>query len=154
MAIHVFWIGKPSDVYIQAGCDLYEGRIKQAHPFAITRIDPPKGPDVPSYIQGKDAEALLSKIETKHFLVLLDEAGKSNTSVQFARQLESWFVQGASNIAFVIGGAYGFHESVYARANAKVSLSALTMPHQLARLVFLEQLYRAFSILQNKKYHH
>ncbi|MHB1278082.1 MAG: 23S rRNA (pseudouridine(1915)-N(3))-methyltransferase RlmH, partial [Bacteroidia bacterium] len=84
----------------------------------------------------------------------LDENGKSYRSVDFASQIERWSVQGIDTLVFVIGGAYGFSEEVYERSNAKMSLSPMTFSHQMVRLIFLEQLYRACSINKGEPYHH
>ncbi len=101
-----------------------------------------------------EGQLLLKKITPTDFLVLLDENGKEFSSVQFANRLNEWFNQSHKHICFVIGGAYGFSEAVYERANAKVSLSKMTFSHQIIRTIFAEQLYRAFTILNNEPYHH
>lgn len=105
-------------------------------------------------IKQAEGELILKKLEPNDMLVLLDEAGKEFTSVQFARQLNEWTNRAPKAICFVVGGAYGFSEDVYQRAQAKLSLSKFTFPHQLVRVVFAEQLYRAYTILNNEPYHH
>lgn len=102
----------------------------------------------------EEGDLLLKKIEPQSFLILLDEKGKEYTSAEFAAQLNKWLQVGGKQINFVIGGAYGFSTKVYERADAKVALSKMTMPHQLVRAVFAEQFYRACTILKNEKYHH
>jgi 23S rRNA (pseudouridine1915-N3)-methyltransferase len=96
----------------------------------------------------------LAKISPSDFVVLLDENGKELDSVQFSKELNKWMNQSTAHVVFVIGGPYGFHVSVYDRANLKLSLSKLTFSHQMVRLFFTEQLYRAFSILRGEPYHH
>lgn len=102
----------------------------------------------------EEGELLLKKITPSSFLILLDENGEEYNSNEFARQLNKWLQSGKKQIDFVIGGAYGFSKKIYERADAKVALSKMTMPHQLVRAVFAEQLYRACTILKNEKYHH
>jgi 23S rRNA (pseudouridine1915-N3)-methyltransferase len=87
-------------------------------------------------------------------VVLLDENGKELDSVQFSKELNKWMNQSTAHVVFIIGGPYGFHASVYERANLKLALSKLTFSHQMVRLFFTEQLYRAFSILRGEPYHH
>jgi 23S rRNA (pseudouridine1915-N3)-methyltransferase len=102
----------------------------------------------------KEAELILAKISPSDFVVLLDENGKELDSVQFSKELNKWMNQSTPHVVFIIGGPYGFHACVYERANLKLSLSKLTFSHQMVRLFFTEQLYRAFSILRGEPYHH
>lgn len=102
----------------------------------------------------KEGELILKKIEPQDFVVLLDERGKSISSVEFAGFLQQQSNSGLKNLVFVIGGAYGFSEQVYNRKNYSLSLSRMTFPHIMTRVIFAEQLYRAFSILRNEPYHH
>jgi 23S rRNA (pseudouridine1915-N3)-methyltransferase len=102
----------------------------------------------------KEAELLFSKIKSDDRVILLDEKGKSLSSVKFADEIGGMLNQSVKRLVFVIGGPYGFDKSIYARANQKLSLSAMTFTHQMVRLFLTEQLYRAFSILQGKAYHH
>ncbi|MCL2042418.1 MAG: 23S rRNA (pseudouridine(1915)-N(3))-methyltransferase RlmH [Bacteroidales bacterium] len=102
----------------------------------------------------EEGKLLLSKIEPSDFCVLLDENGKNCTSEEFADFLNGKMVSGVKNLVFVVGGAYGFSDPVYQRANHKLSLSSMTFSHQMVRLIFLEQLYRAFTILKGEPYHH
>ena len=102
----------------------------------------------------KEGELILSNIASSHHLILLDERGKEYTSVAFADELQKKMNVGIKQLIFVIGGPYGFSKEVYDRANGKLSLSKLTFSHQMIRLFFVEQLYRAFTILRNEPYHH
>ena len=97
---------------------------------------------------------ILKKIENGDFVVLLDENGKEKTSVEFSNFIQQNLNSGIKTLLFIIGGAYGFSDEVYERANQKISLSQMTFPHLMTRLVFVEQLYRSFTILRNDPYHH
>jgi 23S rRNA (pseudouridine1915-N3)-methyltransferase len=101
-----------------------------------------------------EGELILKKIAPADFVILLDDKGRELSSLQFAQYLEGLFNQSLKNVFFIVGGAYGFSEKVYKRANAKLSLSKLTFSHQIVRALFLEQLYRAFTIINNEPYHH
>jgi 23S rRNA (pseudouridine1915-N3)-methyltransferase len=105
-------------------------------------------------IKEKEKKEQLKLISEKDFLVLLDERGKEFASVEFAVQLEKWFAQSGKRIVFMTGGAYGFGDEVLKRANAKISFSKFTFTHQFIRVLLLEQVYRAFTIINNQKYHH
>lgn len=102
----------------------------------------------------KEAENILAKLDPTDYIVLLDERGKQWNSIQFSSEIQNWMNQSIRHIVFVIGGPYGFSEQIYKRANLKLSLSKMTFTHQMIRLFLVEQLYRAFSILQGKPYHH
>jgi len=102
----------------------------------------------------KEGELILSKVATNDVLVLLDEKGQQYSSENFADYLQKHMNSGIKNLVFVIGGPYGFSEAVYAKCNGKVSLSKMTFSHQMIRLFFIEQLYRAHTILKNEPYHH
>lgn len=117
--------------------------------------------ELPTKLKSKDAnqtkkaeaDIILKQLKPTDFVILLDENGKTYTSVQLAKHIENLSVQ-QSSLVFIIGGAYGFDETVYARANAKLSLSACTFSHQLIRLIFIEQIYRCFTIIKGEPYHH
>lgn len=151
-----FWmIGKTAEAYLEEGMAIYEKRLPHYLPFqseVIPDIRQAKNLDSET-LKIKEGESILKKLDKRDFLVLLDEHGKSFRSVEFASQLERWSVQGIDTLVFVIGGAYGFSEAVYERANTKMSLSAMTFSHQMVRLIFLEQLYRACSINKGEPYH-
>lgn len=102
----------------------------------------------------KEGEVLLSKIVPADILILLDEVGKPVRSEDFAEELQGYMNQGHKQLVFAIGGPYGFSTNVYERANRKLSLSAMTFSHQMIRVFFIEQVYRAFTILRNEPYHH
>ena len=102
----------------------------------------------------KEGELILSKLSNSDTLVLLDENGKQQTSVEFSAYLQKHMNSGIKQLVFVIGGPYGFSQDIYKRANGKLSLSKMTFSHQMVRLFFIEQLYRGFTILKNEPYHH
>ena len=102
----------------------------------------------------KEGELILSKIQMSDVLILLDENGKQMDSVAFSGYLQKYMNSGIKTLSFVIGGPYGFSDTVYARANGKLGLSKMTFSHQMVRLFFIEQLYRGFTILRNEPYHH
>lgn len=104
-------------------------------------------------LKAKEGEQFLSKITSSDHLVLLDENGKEMSSRGFSKQVENWQVSGKKRVVILVGGAFGFGEEVYKRANQKISLSQMTFSHQMIRFIFLEQLYRAYSIIQNEPYH-
>jgi 23S rRNA (pseudouridine1915-N3)-methyltransferase len=107
----------------------------------------------PDELKKKEGEMMLTKLSTDDFFVLMDENGKDYTSVDFAQYLEKQMIQGKKRMIFVIGGAYGFSKDAYDRANHKISLSKMTFSHQMIRLFFVEQLYRAMTILKGEPYH-
>jgi len=106
-----------------------------------------------AHVQREEGKRILAKIQPTDLVVLLDERGKRYHSRDFAAGLQKWMNRGPKRMLFVVGGAFGFSEDVYARADAKLSLSPMTFSHQLIRVLFLEQLYRAFSILKGEPYH-
>jgi 23S rRNA (pseudouridine1915-N3)-methyltransferase len=105
-------------------------------------------------IKKKEGELILSKLQESDHVILLDENGANFSSLKYADYLQKKFNQGGKGIAFVIGGAYGFSDEIYTRSNDKLSLSKMTFSHQMIRMIFLEQLYRAFTILKGEPYHH
>ena len=134
--------------------DDFLGRVKHYYPTIFEVIPEAKGMSDPLKAREKEGKLILTKLKPQDTVVLLDEKGKLHPSMAFAQQLEDWMNQGAGRLVFVLGGAHGFSAEVYGRATSKLSLSPFTMPHQLARVVFLEQLYRACTIQRNEPYHH
>lgn len=156
MKVRFFMIGKTAEPYLEEGMAIYEKRLPHYLPFqseVLPDIKNARNMDEQSLKQ-KEGEAVLKRLDPRDFLVLLDEKGRSFRSVQFAAQLEKWSVQGVDSLVFLIGGAYGFSEAIYHRAAMQMSLSPMTFSHQMVRLIFLEQLYRAFSINKGEPYHH
>lgn len=156
MKIELKVVGKTAFDYLDTGIGIYQKRLRRYGDFKITVI-----PDVKnakslsqSQIKTKEGESILKKIEKSHFVILLDDKGKQFTSKEFSSYLENKLMPSGKNIIFIIGGAYGFSEAVYQRADSKISLSKMTFSHQMVRLFFTEQLYRAFSIINHEPYHH
>ncbi len=156
MDIKLIWIGKTEEKYLETGIENYLKRIKHYINFQIVTIPELKNTKSLSIeqIKQKEGELLLKMIRQSDKLVLLDENGQIESSISFSVFLEKMMLTGIKNLIFVIGGAYGFSMEVYQRANTKISLSKMTFSHQLVRLVFVEQIYRAFTILKGEPYHH
>jgi 23S rRNA (pseudouridine1915-N3)-methyltransferase len=156
MKVELWVVGKTSFDYLNEGIDIYEKRLKYYLTFALQIIPDLKQRKSLSAeeIKTKEGEAILKKLKPDDYLILLDERGKMQTSLQFADMIDKFAIQGSKRIIFLIGGAYGFSEEVYERSQRKISLSQMTFSHQMVRLFFIEQLYRAMTILKNEPYHH
>jgi 23S rRNA (pseudouridine1915-N3)-methyltransferase len=156
MKITLLQTGKTTDKHVSEVADLYINRIKKYAPFEVLTLPDIKNTkNMPVQEQKiKEGEKMLQVMSDEDHVVLLDEKGKEVRTVEFSAALEKMFFMSKKRIVFVIGGPYGFSESLYARADNKMSLSKMTFPHQLVRLLFLEQLYRAFTIIKNEPYHH
>jgi len=148
-------VGKTTeDVFVRAIAD-YTGRIAHYLPFNIVTLPELKNTKKLSEAQQKDREGemILKEIQTSNTVVLLDEHGKEFRSVEYAAWLQKK-QNTAKRLVFVIGGPYGFSPAVYARANEQLSLSRMTLSHQMIRLMFTEQIYRACTIMKGEPYHH
>lgn len=156
MKITLLQIDKTDVSWVSEGFEVYEKRLKHYIPFTVQTIVFPKANRNKSFEQQKKEEAvlLLKELDKFDHIILLDEKGKTYSSKKFSEQLNKLSLSGKKHIVFVIGGPYGFDESIYAKANDKLSLSEMTFSHQMIRVFFAEQLYRAFSILKGEKYHH
>lgn len=146
----------PDDKYLVEGCDIYRRRIPHYTPFRHEVIPPLKSTKSLNEAQQKEKEGeiLLSKISEGDYVVLLDELGTQFTSVEFSKFVQQRMLSGVKQVVFITGGPYGFSPAVYQRANTKLALSKMTFSHQMVQLIFLEQLYRALTILKNEPYHH
>lgn len=155
MNIKLIVISKTDVPYLQTGIDEYISRLKHYCDFELVIIPALKnlGKASPEEIKEKEGELILKQLAKVDQTVLLDEHGKEYTSVGFSEYLQKQMNVGTRTLAFVIGGAFGFSPAVYAAATHKISLSQMTFNHQMVRLFFLEQLYRAFTILRHEKYH-
>jgi 23S rRNA (pseudouridine1915-N3)-methyltransferase len=156
MKITLLLTGKTNESYIKDGFLIFEKRLKHYITFNAVIL-----PDLANtknlelnLIKEKESELQLKYIDTTDFVVLLDEKGTEYRSVDFAGFLQQRMNSSIKNLVFIIGGPYGFADSTYKRANAKISLSKMTFSHQIVRLLFIEQLYRAFTIIRNEPYHH
>lgn len=148
-------IGKTNERYLKEGMEVYAKRLSHYLPFKMEVL-----PDVrqakklnSDQLRLKEGEILLAQVKNEDLLILLDENGKSFSSVEFASYLDRQLQMPYRRLIFQVGGAFGFSEEVYQRANAKLALSQMTFSHQMVRLFFLEQLYRAMTILRNEPYH-
>lgn len=148
-------VGRTADKLYTEGIADYAQRIGHYMPFELKVIPELRNNKSLSEQQQKDKEGemILKNIETKDFVVLLDEHGRQFSSVEFARWLGGR-QQAGQPLTFVIGGPYGFSAAVYDRADSKISLSPMTFSHQMVRLIFVEQLYRACTIMRGEPYHH
>lgn len=156
MKIELAVIGKTSIGYLKQGIDEYIKRLKHYVPFEIKYIDDIKNTKNISEDQQKRTEGakILSLLDKSDFVVLLDEHGKEYTSMQYSSYIQKRMLSGAKKVVFVIGGPYGFSQEVYDRANDKISFSKMTFNHEMIRLIFTEQLYRAYTIINHEPYHH
>lgn len=141
---------------MREGEALYLSRICHYTPFEITVIPDIKNQGAlnPGQLRELEAEAILKRINQRDEVILLDEKGKNHTSAEFAAMIGKKQNTGDKTLTFIVGGAYGFGEALYHRANGLIALSKMTFPHQMVRVIFLEQLYRALTILKGEKYHH
>ncbi|MBL4704383.1 MAG: 23S rRNA (pseudouridine(1915)-N(3))-methyltransferase RlmH [Flavobacteriales bacterium] len=156
MEIKMILIGKTNSTFLQSGEAEYDNRLK--HYVKVTDVVIPDVKNASkmtkTQLREKEGELILKKIDTSDYVVLLDDKGNQPTSVQLSQWIQKRLNSGVKTLVFVVGGAFGFSDNVYARANEKLSLSRLTFTHQMIRLIFKEQLYRGFTILKGERYHH
>lgn len=155
MKITLLVVGKTNDAHIEALVQDYQKRLTHYIPFSLHVIPELKNTKALTIEQQKQAEGeLIMRVVTAATdLVLLDEHGKEFRSLEFADHIQKKMTAGR-DVVYVVGGPYGFSESVYQRANGKISLSKMTFSHQMVRLFFVEQLYRSMTILRGEPYHH
>lgn len=156
MKIELMVVGKTVSRYLQEGIDNYVKRTSHYVPFSITYLPDIKSTKSLTEERQKEleGEAMLSQMQPGDYLVLLDERGKEFTSREFAAFIDKKMVTVPKRLIFLVGGPYGFSKAVYARADDKISLSKMTFSHEMVRLFFVEQLYRAMTILRGEPYHH
>ena len=156
MKVTLLQIDKTNESYLNEGISVYQNRLKNYTSFEIITINVPKAVRMRAEKEQKSEEAKLFQkiIKETDFVVVLDEAGNELKSVDFSAFLTKKAQLNVKNLVFLIGGPFGFDEWIYKRANYKMALSKMTFSHQMVRLFFVEQLYRAFSILKGEKYHH
>ena len=156
MKITLLTVGKTDKDWVKQGIDIYASRMKHYFPFSIVEIPELKNVSSLSQdqIKTKEGELILKNVKPADDVILLDERGREFSSMEFAKVLQDKISYNGKDIIFVIGGAYGFSEDVYKRANSKISLSKMTFSHQMVRAIFTEQLYRAFTIMRGEPYHH
>jgi 23S rRNA (pseudouridine1915-N3)-methyltransferase len=154
MKIELWVVGKTAFKYLEEGIGLYEKRLKHYTSFELIVLPDVKNPPLSmEALKTKEGELILNKLTKDDVLVLLDENGKQQTSMEFSKFIENQQINSTKRLIFQIGGAFGFSEAVYQRANFKLSLSKMTFSHQMIRLFFVEQLYRGFTIIRGEKYH-
>ena len=156
MKITLIAIGKTEDKYLIEGIEKYLNRLKHYINFNLLIIPDVKNTKNLTEAQqkSKEAEVIQKQIGSSDVIVLMDETGKKFSSVSFANSLNKQMIGSVQHLVFIIGGPYGFDETIYKRANSMMSLSDMTFSHQMVRLFFVEQLYRAFTILKKEPYHH
>ena len=156
MRITLLVMGRTTSGYLRTGIDDYASRLSHYAPFDIQHLSDAKNTRHQTEAQHKawEGRLILNALESSDHVVLLDEHGRQHTSVDFAQWMQKRMLSGVKRLVFVVGGPYGFSPEVYARAADKLSLSAMTFSHEMIRLIFVEQLYRAFTILNHEPYHH
>ena len=156
MKITLLTVGKTDKDWVRQGLDIYVSRLKHYIPFSIVEIPELKNVSALSkeQIKSKEGDLILKAIRPNDDVILLDERGKEYTSIELARIIQDKISYDGRDIIFIIGGAYGFSDAVYQRANSKLSLSKMTFSHQMVRAIFAEQIYRAFTIMKGEPYHH
>ena len=156
MNIELIVVGKTDQMEVEALVEMYAKRINRYCKFSITTLADVRNTKnmAPSRQKQLEGEAILRLVGEGDCLTLMDERGAQYTSMEYAQWLQKRMLSGVKRLVLVIGGPYGFSEEVYKRADQKISLSKMTFSHQIVRVIFTEQLYRAFTILHNEPYHH
>lgn len=156
MKVTLLTVGKTDKDWVKQGIDIYASRMKHYFPFSIVEIPELKNVSSLSQdqIKTKEGELILKNVKPADDVILLDERGREFSSMEFAKVLQDKISYNGKDIIFVIGGAYGFSDAVRQRSNSKISLSKMTFSHQMVRAIFVEQLYRAFTIMKGEPYHH
>lgn len=156
MRITILAVGKLKEKYLKEGIEFYKRRINFYIPCELIEIN-----DVKSFrmddiigIKDKEADKIKSYLSNTDYIISLDEKGEEYTSLSFSRHLQKLMNRGIKELTFIIGGSYGLSDKIINLSNEKLSLSKMTFPHDLVRLIFVEQLYRALTIIKNEKYHH
>ena len=156
MKVKLIVIGKTISKFLLDLENEYQKRLKHYCKFSELIIPDIKngGKLSKKELKEKECSLILASIKSNDYVILLDDKGETLSSIEFSEFLNKKMVSSTYELVFIIGGAFGFSESVYRRANTKLSLSKMTFSHQMVRMIFKEQLYRAFSILKGEKYHH
>jgi len=155
MKIKLICAGKTNEPYLSEGIAAYVKRLGHYIPFELIELPEIKAAGKTNEkLKEEESKAFLAKISNTDYLILLDENGKSLTSVGFSNFLQNKMNRSVQSLVFLAGGPFGFSKELYARSNEKIALSPMTFSHQMVRLFFVEQLYRGFTILKGEKYHH
>lgn len=158
MKIKLICVGKLKEKYLDDGIKEYLKRISAYSDIEVIEVADERIPENPSLaeetiVKSKEGRRILDKVKQDDYMILLDVQGKELDSIQFAERIEDCMINGKSTIDFVIGGSLGHGEDVLTRANARISFSQMTFPHQLMRLILVEQIYRTFKIIRHETYH-
>ncbi len=158
MNITIVSVGKLKEKYLKMGMEEFEKRLKSYAKVSLVEVADERAPESLSeadmeIVKKKEAERILAKIGTSDYVIALAIEGKMKTSEQLSADLASLMTYGKSKVTIVIGGSLGLHESIYNRADELLSFSKMTFPHQMMKLILLEQIYRAFRIMKNEPYH-
>jgi len=151
--LRLLWVGRTQEAWVKAGSEEYAGRVKRYSPLELVEVKEEKGA-LPEQMRQRESERIEKLLPKNGRLILLDEAGDQFTSPAFADLLGKYRDNSTNELLFAIGGAYGFSAELRSKADRLISLSKMTFTHQMIRPFFLEQLYRAFTILNNEGYHH
>ena len=155
MNIKLIFVGKTEEKYLQEGIEIFEKRLKNYINFEMIIIPSLKDTKSlsPQIVKEKEGELILKQVSKYDKIILFDEKGLEFTSMDYSVFLQKHMNAGVKNLCFVVGGAFGFSDEVYKKADQKVALSKMTFSHQMIRLLIVEQIYRAFTILKNEPYH-
>jgi 23S rRNA (pseudouridine1915-N3)-methyltransferase len=156
MKIALLQVGKTSEKYLTDGINTFKERVRKYNAFEIFTIPDIKGTrNMPAREQkARESEKILQFFKEDDYIVILDNKGKEFSTIEFSSWLEKMFMSQKKRIVFVVGGAWGFSDEIYGKADLCISLSRLTFSHQMVRLLFLEQLYRVFTVIKGDPYHH
>ena len=158
MIIDIIAVGKVKEKYVNEGIKEYTKRLSRYTSLNIIEVDDEKAPEKLSnrdkdIIKKKEGERILNKITQDSYVIALSIDGKGLSSEEFADKINNFMIEGSSHITFIIGGSLGLSDEVLKRAQMKLSFSKMTFPHQLMRMILLEQVYRSFRIIRNEPYH-
>lgn len=158
MKITVIAVGKIKEKYLKDGIEEYSKRLSRFCELQVLEVEDGEAseafsPAQEEQVKKKEADRILKRLKEGSFLIVLDIKGARLDSEGFAAKLQGYFISGISHIIFIIGGSLGLHDSVISKAGLRLSVSDMTFPHQLARLILLEQVYRAFKIINGETYH-
>lgn len=153
MKLRIIWVGRSQEAWVKTAIAEYAGRIRRYAPLEIVEAKEEKGA-APDLMRQREGERIIKLLPKVSRLILLDETGRQQTSPEFAALVGRYRDNSTQELSFVIGGAYGFSPELRSLAEESLALSKMTFTHQMIRPFFLEQLYRAFTILNNESYHH
>ena len=153
MKVEFWMIGKTTESYLKEGVEHYEKRIQRYLPFEMKVFPASRAKNASAQMEA-EKDRITKALKPNDQLIILDETGSVYTSQAFAAFLQKWFNESTQRLIFLAGGAYGIHETLQNQAKAQLALSPMTFPHELIRVVFLEQLYRGLTIINNEPYHH